>query len=305
MKPIISICVPSYNRYYDLVVLIESIKKLLLTDIFEISLCDDGSTDKTKNYINEKINEGINIKYKFIEHTGRPKALRESILMSSGHYIIISDSDDSFIESNLESLASDIKNNKYNFNDISGFSFLCGKNNFKIIGDLFPSNQFKSNLVDLKYIHNIKGDKCEVYEASILKKNIYNLIDNEIRIPTMYLHAKLNNNLFLCFNKILKIKKYSKEGMSKNIYYYKLKSPNYTYLTYYELYNLNHNKVNKFLYLKLSINYWRFYFHSSKIYKKKLQNKNKRYDYIIKIIGILFYITDKIIYKFKYENRNS
>ena len=48
--------------------------------------------------------------------------------------------------------------------------FLCGKNNFKIIGDLFPSNQFKSNLVDLKYIHNIKGDKCEVYEASILKK---------------------------------------------------------------------------------------------------------------------------------------
>tara|TARA_B100000963_G_scaffold356228_1_gene375942 strand:+ start:1610 stop:2527 length:918 start_codon:yes stop_codon:yes gene_type:complete len=305
MKPILSICVPTYNRYHDLIILLESIKKLLFTNILEISLCDDGSTDDTKNYINQKIKEGINIKYKFIEHTGRPRALKESILMSSGRYIIISDSDDSFIERNLESLATDIINNTYNLNEISGFSFLCGKNKFKIIGDKFPLNQFKSNLVDLKYLHNIKGDKCEVYEASILKKNMYSLIDNEKRIPTMYLHAKLNNNHFLCLNKILKIKKYSKDGMSKNIYYYKLKSPNYTYLTYYELYKLNFKNVNKFLYLKLSINYWRFYFHSSEIYKKKLQYKNKRYDYIIKIIGKLFYITDKIIYKFKYENRNS
>ena len=71
--------------------------------------------------------------------------------------------------------------------------------------------------------------------------------------------------------------------MSKNIYYYKLKSPNYTYLTYYELYNLNYNKVNKFLYLKLSINYWRFYFHSSKIYKK-LQNKIKDMIILLKLL---------------------
>ena len=308
MKPVISICVPSYNRQQELSVLIESIEKLLISGLFEISLCDDGSIDNTKNYIKGKIKDGTNIKYRFIEHSGRPKALRESILMSKGRYIIICDSDDSLIENNLQNLAINIMKKKFDLNQFSGFNFLCGSDvtdNSKVIGDYFPTNNFTSKLVDLKYVYNIKGDKCEVYESSILKKNIYSLIDDELRIPTMYLHAKLNKNYFLCFNEILKIKKYSKYGMTKNIEYYKLKSPNYTYLTYYELYKLNYKNVNKFLYLRLSINYWRFYFHSLEIYKKKIKNKNIIYNNIIKVIGRLFYIKDKIVYRFKYENKNS
>ena len=75
MKPIISICVPSYNRYYDLVVLIESIK-LLLQIYWKYHYVMMVLQIKPK-IILTKINEGINIKYKFIEHTGRPKALRE------------------------------------------------------------------------------------------------------------------------------------------------------------------------------------------------------------------------------------
>ncbi len=307
MKYLISFCVPTFNRSSEITKLIDSILPFIKNNC-ELVICDDGSTDKTREIINEIINKKkFNIKYKYISHSGRPNALREAVLISSGEYIIISDDDDYFETEKFYSLIKIIKENKKTLNktEVGGLNFLCrNMNDNTIIGDKFPKSGKDFRLIDLRYVNGIKGDKCEVYKSKILKKNLYALIKNEIRIPTIYLQARINNFKFLCFNLPVKIVQYKNDGMTNNLLKYKLKSPNYTYLTYLELYKLKLNNVKIYEYLSLSINYWRFYLHADYKYRKKI-NKNLILFFLSISLGSILYMNDKIYLYIANENRDN
>lgn len=294
MKFILAICVPTYNRSKQISKLINSLEENLSKNC-QIVICDDGSTDNTKNIINEYLKKELNISYKYIKHSGRPKALKESILMSDSEYIIISDDDDYFDARQLNSAIELIKSNdKKNINQLllGGYNFLCKESNGKIIGNKFPTDYFKSKLVNLRYVEGIIGDKCEIYKSDIIKSNLYDLILNETRIPTTYIQAKIHKYDFICINKPLKIVNYLKGGMTNNILNYKLKSPNYTYLTYMELFKIKFNKVLYFKYIQLAINYWRFHLHASREHRVFLK-KNIILNFFAFLFGFLFFISDK------------
>lgn len=306
MKNLLSICIPTYNRINLLLRLIKSLQPNL-NDKYEIVICDDGSTDGTDQVIEKILKENkLKLKYKKIEHSGRPKALKEAILLSNGKYIIISDDDIYFDKLKFKEAINIIekKSKILNQNNIGGLNFLCKNNKDKIIGTKFPTISSKYSLIDLRYLHDVKGDKCEIYKSELIKKNLYELIENETRIPTIYLQAKMHQYLFLCFNEPIKIVSYYKDGMTKNIMRYKLNSPNYTYITYLELYKIKNNKKNFIKYFFLSINYCRFYLHSDKTYRVKIKKKNYLY-YLSFIIGLILFIKDKIYLKSFNENRKN
>lgn len=227
--------------------------------------------------------------------------------MSNSDYIIITGDDDYFDKKNLLSALDLINKNQKKLSDqyFGGFNFLCkNMDGNEIIGDKFPLSNNEYNLLNLRYVDGIKGDKCEVYKSQILKKYIYDLIKDEIRIPTIYIQARINKYNFLCYNIPIKVVNYRKDGMSNNLLKYKLNSPNYTYLTYLELYKIKFTNVKIYKYFSLSVNYWRFYLHADKKNRKNVK-KNLFIDFVTFIVGFLFFLKDKIYLNISNENRKS
>ena len=58
-------------------------------------------------------------------------------------------------------------------------------------------------------------------------------------------------------------------------------------------------------YFKLSINYWRFYFHAANNYKQNKLKHNLFFNLPSLIIGFIIFVVDSLILRIKYENRDN
>ena len=95
-KPLISVMMPTYNNAKYIKQAIESIYAQNYDNI-EIIVVDDGSTDNTKEIVQQyKV-----IKYFYIEHKGIPFARNLVLEKSKGEYIAILDSDDYWLPEKL------------------------------------------------------------------------------------------------------------------------------------------------------------------------------------------------------------
>lgn len=136
-----SIIIPTYNRAHLLLNTLGSIKKQNFKD-YEVLLIDDGSTDNTRevveNYINE--NEINNFFYYYKVNGERGAARNYGVKKAKGVWVTFLDSDDMFYSNHL-TLASDfiLKNNDmcvfhsaYEFRD---------QNNNLIKNVIYPKNR--------------------------------------------------------------------------------------------------------------------------------------------------------------------
>ena len=101
-KPILSICIPTYNRKNKLRSLLKSIKSGYEKEI-EVVIVDDGSEDGTADYCN-KLTCNFNLILNVQKNQGRSSALYNSIKKARGEFIIIMDSDDRFVAGALDTL---------------------------------------------------------------------------------------------------------------------------------------------------------------------------------------------------------
>jgi glycosyltransferase involved in cell wall biosynthesis len=225
---ILSICIPTYNRASCLINLFES---LLLNEFLknlEIIIVDDGSTDNTKNLINNYIhNNDINIVYHYQNNSGRGVALKKTIELATGNYIMLMDSDDLFLKNTIKEIFNIISSEV----NLSGVVFLCQKKDNSIIGTKFPPNLNWSNLVKLYVDYRVTGDKKEIIRTDLMKKYLYTNKFNERRVPTSLLWASISrDNTFRLINKPIIIKDYLPEGMTKNLGKLKKSSPHGMYM---------------------------------------------------------------------------
>ena len=95
-NPLISVMMPTYNNAKYIKQAIESIYAQNYDNI-EIIVVDDGSTDNTK----EIVQQYKGIKYFYIEHKGIPFARNLVLEKSKGEYIAILDSDDYWLPEKL------------------------------------------------------------------------------------------------------------------------------------------------------------------------------------------------------------
>ncbi len=95
-KPIISVMMPTYNNAKYIKQAIESIYAQNYDNI-EIIVVDDGSTDNTK----EIVQQYKDIKYFYIEHKGISVARNTALENAKGEYIAFLDSDDYWLPNKL------------------------------------------------------------------------------------------------------------------------------------------------------------------------------------------------------------
>ena len=97
MNPLISIIVPTYNRAGYIEEALDSVKKQTFTD-YEIIVVDDGSTDNTK----EILENYSGIRYLLLEHGGIAAARNAAVKAAGGKWIAFLDSDDLWKEDKLQ-----------------------------------------------------------------------------------------------------------------------------------------------------------------------------------------------------------
>jgi glycosyltransferase involved in cell wall biosynthesis len=96
-----SIIIPTFNCGQKLVRALESTNGQTYSS-FEVIVCDDGSTDNTKQIV-DSFRDKFDIKYILNEHWGGPAHPRNNgIRMAKGHFIAFLDSDDIWYPKKLE-----------------------------------------------------------------------------------------------------------------------------------------------------------------------------------------------------------
>jgi glycosyltransferase involved in cell wall biosynthesis len=99
-----SIVIPTYNRAIFIAELLQALSNQSITE-FEVLVCDDGSTDNTREVVESFVNQ-LNIKYFFNENWGGPAYPRNvGIKNATGEWVCFLDSDDLWYTNKLESVA--------------------------------------------------------------------------------------------------------------------------------------------------------------------------------------------------------
>lgn len=166
----ISVIIPVYNSSTYLRKCLDSVVNQTLKDI-EIIVINDGSTDDSKNIIEEYLCKYKNIIFIDQENKGIGKTRNIGIKKATGEYITFIDSDDYIKENMLEEYYKYAK--KHNFDLVIG-SYIKKINNKEII---FENNKFKTGNVKttpqilylIEYGPWAKLYKCEM----LINNNIY------------------------------------------------------------------------------------------------------------------------------------
>jgi len=132
MNPKVSVIIPTYNRANLLARAIKSVLNQTFQD-FELIIVDDGSTDNTKEVVEEFQKKDSRIKYIFQENSGGPaKPINTGIKNSRGEYIAILESDDEWLPEKLEKQA-EILDRFPNVGLVSCYAFKIFSNGKKTI----------------------------------------------------------------------------------------------------------------------------------------------------------------------------
>jgi glycosyltransferase involved in cell wall biosynthesis len=99
--PLISVIIPTYNRANLLTIAILSVINQTYKN-WELIIVDDGSTDNTKQIVEEFIKKDPRIKYFYKENGGQGSARNLGIKNAQGEYIAFLDSDDEFLENKIK-----------------------------------------------------------------------------------------------------------------------------------------------------------------------------------------------------------
>ena len=224
----ITVFTPTYNRVELLERCYESMKQQTCQD-FIWMIVDDGSTDNTRDVVNQWMKEEhlFEMKYYHKPNGGLHTAYNEAIEHIETPLCMCIDSDD-FMPDNAIEIILDFweKNGSEQYAGIVGLDYsLEGK----VIGDFLPE-QKTINLIDLlvgKY-HIINGDRTNVVRTELYKKYApMKVFEGEKNFNPHYLHLQISKEYdFLVLNENIRFVEYQPAGMSASILKQYKNSPN-------------------------------------------------------------------------------
>ncbi|VDH17163.1 Chondroitin polymerase [Algoriella xinjiangensis] len=158
----ITIVTPSYNRVHTLPRVYESLKNQTFKG-FKWIIMDDGSTDDTKQLIEEYQAENLfEIEYFWNKNQHKFVTVFKGIKKVTSKYFMIVDSDDSYPENALQILFDEVEkiNNQDEFISVMGLSqFEDGS----VVGNQYPDNGFDGSIFDMRYKYKVRGDKFGIF----------------------------------------------------------------------------------------------------------------------------------------------
>jgi glycosyltransferase involved in cell wall biosynthesis len=98
--PLISVILPTYNRWRLVTKAIDSVLAQTLTD-WELLIIDDGSNDGTYDFVNWQVEHDSRIRYHWARNRGLPLARNIGLTMGRGNYFTFLDSDDEYLPKHL------------------------------------------------------------------------------------------------------------------------------------------------------------------------------------------------------------
>ncbi len=167
-KPKVSVIIPTYNRSHFLSRAIKSVLNQTFQD-FELIIVDDGSTDNTKEVIENFQEKDKRIKYIWQKNSGGPaKTRNKGIEKSEGEYIAFLDDDDECLPKKLEKQILLFKESKVpNLGFVGGLDIIVGK---KPIKDITPFYKSGNILKDLCFHCIIRTPGTVLVKRSVLQK---------------------------------------------------------------------------------------------------------------------------------------
>ena len=214
----ISVLTPTYNRANLIGNLYKSLVKNSKFNIkIEWLIMDDGSTDKTKQVVEEfSNNENLEIKYFYQENQGKMTAINNLVEKSTGDLIVDCDSDDYFSKDAFQKIEKAYEENKSNLDNIYGLCFL--KNDTK--GNNMGKN-FKNKLTtmfDLYFKEGEDGEKTIVFITDVRKKYKHKLEHDEKFVTEARLYHEMDLKYkMICINEPIMICEYQENGYTQNI----------------------------------------------------------------------------------------
>lgn len=165
----ITVFTPTYNRAYCLHKCYESMKRQSCYD-FDWLIIDDGSSDNTKELVDQWIQEDnpFDIKYVYKENGGMHTGYNTAYSLIKTELAMNVDSDDYLTDTAIEDIITFWNKNKRD--DVGGIYALDRYENGEVIGTSFPE--------DLKEFHGW-GYKILFYEVNGVKKKYVNAGDKK------------------------------------------------------------------------------------------------------------------------------
>lgn len=222
----VTVLTPTYNRAKELNKLYNSLIEQK-NDEFIWFIIDDGSTDNTKEIVEQWVNEKkIKINYKIINNGGKHKAINYAMRLINTELVFIVDSDDYLTSDAIETIYK--YHEKYKNNtDLCGYSFLRQFPNGKINNKKFPVDELIGSFIDIRINGNIGGDKAEVWYTRCLKEYPFPEYDNEkfLGEDVVWIDMALKYKM-VHINKAIYIGDYLQEGLTNNRRKNNIESPN-------------------------------------------------------------------------------
>lgn len=209
----ISVFTPTYNRKELLKRLYSSL--LQQTDKnFEWIIVDDGSSDNTKEQVENWISEKeIDIKYRCQKNSGKHVAFNNGVNLASGDLYFCVDSDD-FLPNDAIEIISNASMDE-NFKSAIGIIGLKIDTKGKQLSDDLPKNIVLSKTYELSNKYSCKGEKTIIYKTEVLKTHSFPVIENEKFIGECVLYDKLDDlGPMYLLDKVLTICEYQEAGLS-------------------------------------------------------------------------------------------
>ena len=216
-KKIVCVFTPTYNRAYRLPKLYESLCRQT-DDSFEWLIVDDGSTDNTKQVVDEWIKEKkISIRYFWQENGGKQRAHNLGVEKCNQELFMCVDSDDYISDDCVEQHIKMWEAIKLD-ETIAGIVSLKGDLEGNPLGTYFPEGLTRTTWGDLYSKYKFRGDATQVYRTSILKKYPYWVADGEKFIGEGYVFYQIDQKYeMILLPKILMYCEYLPDGYSKNV----------------------------------------------------------------------------------------
>lgn len=263
----ITVFTPTYNRAHLLPRIYESLcgleDPLCLPlngeeSIFEWLIVDDGSTDNTREVveeINSKHTASFAIRYIYKRNGGKHTAVNVGVQEAEGELFFILDSDDYLPSDALKIVTEEYAKVK----DAATIGGVAGLDRFadgRTVGNGLPCDSIDCNAMDIRYKYHVTGDMKEVFRTEVLKEFPFPEIKGERFCSEQVVWFRIAQKYKLhYFNKPIYIAEYQEGGITAGITRARMKSPIASMMCYAEL---NRYDVPFKQKVKAAINYWRF-----------------------------------------------
>jgi len=161
----VSVIIPAYNSEKYIQETIKSVLNQTYHDI-EIIVCDDGSTDKTRDLVAQF---GDKVKYIYQTNSGCPVARNTAISLSRGQYIAFVDHDDLWLPDKLERQINAFELDK-EIGLIYSDSYILHNNTLQVKRYSELEKQFRGNTLHYLFMSNFIPILTVVVKKEVLNK---------------------------------------------------------------------------------------------------------------------------------------